>query len=95
MVVLTVYRGMQECFREYPEIYGAELADEADADAALEDAGEPQVQYEKGEPVEGEEPIKAAESKTVAHDVAEVKSDAIPTHVHDATAANKETASKE
>ena len=23
-------RGMQECFRQYPEIYGAELSDEAE-----------------------------------------------------------------
>lgn len=26
-----MFRGMQECFREYPEVYGAELADEEEA----------------------------------------------------------------
>lgn len=27
---VCVYRGMQDCFRQYPEIYGSELADEDD-----------------------------------------------------------------
>ena len=30
---------MQECFRQYPEVYGAELADEEDAAAAVEGEG--------------------------------------------------------
>lgn len=33
--VLTLrYRGMQECFRRYPDVYGAELEDDDEADAA-------------------------------------------------------------
>lgn len=33
MLIFVIYRGMQECFKKYPEIYGAELADD-DEDAA-------------------------------------------------------------
>lgn len=32
------FQGMQECFREYPEIYSAEIADDEEADAAAANA---------------------------------------------------------
>ena len=34
-ILLTTYRGMQECFREHPDVYGAELNDE-EADLPLD-----------------------------------------------------------
>jgi len=48
MDCIEKFQGMQECFRQYPEIYGAELADEEEA--AAQDAldGEPPVaEYQK------------------------------------------------
>lgn len=34
--MLTGHRGMQTCFRKYPEVYGAELADDEDAQPSLD-----------------------------------------------------------
>jgi mitochondrial intermembrane space import and assembly protein 40 len=43
--ILIFCRGMQECFRKYPEIYGAELADDEGDDAgATHDDGDPATQ---------------------------------------------------
>lgn len=38
-----IYRHMQDCFREYPEIYGSELADEEAAAAEGQAEGQPPV----------------------------------------------------
>ncbi len=69
------HRGMQECFRQYPEIYGAELADDdAEGDFPEQNADVPAVQRSSE---------SAPESTTQ-----KVVEEASP--VVDATSANKE-----
>lgn len=69
-------RHMQDCFRKYPDIYGAEIDDEEAADQELEEAvkGSPaptdaQPKELAGEPATpaqpGEHPVE--EAKTVEH----------------------------
>lgn len=85
-------RGMQECFRKYPDIYGAELADEEAADAALEESGEPPMT----DVLESREAKENLESTVVDTDLsgrhqlpgAKTLNDPIPAKWDDATAAN-------
>lgn len=93
--MLTLFRGMQECFREYPEIYGAELADEAAADETMADAGVPPL--EDSQKLRDEHDTDAESLKHATRDAsAPVKpptKDPIPTKWDDATAANEEVQS--
>lgn len=92
---------MQDCFRQYPEIYGAELADEAEAEAAQESPDAPAAQTSNETPaveyqkLRDEPPaasIGASENKPEAYNLpgAVPANDAVPAKWEDATAANKE-----
>ena len=79
-----IYRGMQDCFRKYPEVYGAELADEEEAERELNEESAP----------------PAAQSVELGQDKPETQSspatssaehEAMPKW-EDATAANQEAA---
>lgn len=74
---------MQECFRQYPEIYGAELADEEEA-SQESDAEAPSTDYQK---LREDAPTttSAAKSATDATD-AQVEAESLPS----AKAANGE-----
>ena len=66
------YRNMQTCFRQYPDIYGSELADEEDDETPGGDAvADPAL-------------VKAIDSKSKEQKTEEV----IPKEATDATAAN-------
>lgn len=64
--MLTSDRGMQECFKQYPEIYGAELADDED----------------DAEPVEGgaevASPAQKVATESAGETVEKTVSDSIP-----------------
>merc|ERR1712080_409051 len=47
MDCIEKFQGMQECFRQYPEIYGGELDDEADDESADATVGAPQEQQQQ------------------------------------------------
>lgn len=93
---------MQDCFREYPEIYAAEIADDEEptfdsppSDVSLPKAEAPKT--ELGEAVAEAVKEKAVELKEEVKPKAEVKpksevktkSETLPNTVHDATAANQ------
>jgi intermembrane space import and assembly protein 40 len=88
-------RGMQECFRKYPEIYGGELIDDD------ENAEAPGVAIEDDHQVlkEGlpESPAGVAEHKAASDALPEPKPEPtdIPQKWDDATAANKEVEKQE
>jgi intermembrane space import and assembly protein 40 len=93
---------MQDCFRQYPEIYGAEIADEEDgeapapaADAALAKDGSESLAISASS---SEQPEAVAESvkpatpavEAVQEDSQEAKGErVVPEKAHDATEANK------
>lgn len=94
-------RHMQDCFRQYPEIYGAELADDEDegAPAAAPPAGEEgaavadkAVEKAAGLADKAVEKAVEIEDKLVEKAVALEKDEKtlVPKAATDATAANKE-----
>jgi len=95
---------MQDCFRKYPEVYGSELVDDEDEEAAPAqevakeiNGGEIKSEEVKGEEVKGEE-VKGEEVKGEKgkgeEAPAQSKKEVIPHKAHDATEAN-ENASEE
>lgn len=69
---------MQECFKKYPEIYGAELADDEDG-APTPDFGddEPAPDAQKVQ-AEAEKPVEVAAPVSTAETTAEVKEEVKP-----------------
>lgn len=105
MDCIDKFQHMQDCFRQYPDIYGAELQDDeddesaktvGDAAAAAGDDGAPESGAVGGEKKlnaqYGEKVVNEAGSETVQElkkETAE-ESDVIPKAAVDATAANDE-----
>lgn len=90
---------MQDCFRKYPEVYGSELVDDEDEEAAPAhevakeiNGGEIKSELVKGGEVKGEE-VKGEKGKG-EEAPAPSKKEVIPHKAHDATEAN-ENASEE
>ncbi len=89
---------MQDCFRQYPEIYGSEIADDED-EGAPAPAPEEALAKQTNEPTIGQSAglDKPAASATEVEEKAEkVKEEAekvaekvVPKEPHDATKANK------
>ena len=91
---------MQDCFREHPEIYAAELADDDEQEGSAAEAPTPEASLVKetedaaaatpAEPVKAVEEKKEDEKKEEA-DNKETKVVEVPKAASDATAANKDT----
>ena len=79
---------MQECFKQYPEIYGAELADDEEEGAPETDAAAPLADAQK---VATESPVEAVKQSeaTSAPTVVE------PKKAQDATDANNKVEEKQ
>ncbi|KAF2684080.1 hypothetical protein K458DRAFT_339248 [Lentithecium fluviatile CBS 122367] len=76
MDCIDKFKGMQNCFREYPEIYGAELDNEEEDDDVAVDL----AQSESGKPTddvasEKAEPVPQEASDSAARDIAPRKKD--------------------
>ncbi|POR31365.1 Intermembrane space import and assembly protein 40 [Tolypocladium paradoxum] len=93
MDCIEKFQGMQECFRKYPEIYGAELSDDELAEDGVDGAG--QAPAEEYQVARDEAP--AAKETPEAHNSSGVTpvENPIPTKWEDATAANDEAAQAE
>ncbi|KAH6989137.1 hypothetical protein BKA56DRAFT_629043 [Ilyonectria sp. MPI-CAGE-AT-0026] len=78
MDCIDKFQGMQECFKKYPEIYGAELADDEDG-APTPDFGddEPAPDAQKVQ-AEAEKPVEVAAPVSTAETTAEVKEEVKP-----------------
>ncbi|CCC12673.1 hypothetical protein SMACR_05634 [Sordaria macrospora] len=93
MDCIDKFSHMQDCFRKYPEIYGAELAD----DEAAENGSVPAPAAE-GTPAKEDPELPAAASPvddapsdipaSASDATTEKTSEVVPTAAHDATAAN-------
>lgn len=80
---------MQDCFKQYPEIYGAELSDDG------EDAIDDLHQLPREEPQEASAPVAAKESSLETDNLPGVKTlddNGVPKKWEDATAADKKDA---
>ncbi|KAJ4416282.1 Oxidoreductase [Neurospora sp. IMI 360204] len=102
MECIDKFSHMQDCFRKYPEVYGAELADDEEAERASATAPAAEGTPAKEEPelpaaaspVENKQekaPETAASAVPAsAYDATTEKtSEVVPTAAHDATVANK------
>jgi hypothetical protein len=84
--LLTGLRGMQECFRAHPDVYGAELEDDEE-----EDESDPVVKDGKdAEPTKGETAI----AKVDAPSTAASEADTVESAVDSAKATAKDVAAK-
>ncbi|KAK4246180.1 hypothetical protein C7999DRAFT_42330 [Corynascus novoguineensis] len=94
MDCIDKFQHMQDCFRKYPEVYGSELVDDEDEEAApaQEVAKDIKGGEIKSEEVKGEE-VKVEKGKG-EEAPAQTKEEVIPHKAHDATEAN-ENASEE
>ncbi|PNY24980.1 Intermembrane space import and assembly protein 40 [Tolypocladium capitatum] len=91
MDCIEKFQGMQECFRKYPEIYGAELSDDELAEEGIDGAGQPSAA--EGHQVARED-AQAPAVKEIApetHNSSGVKpvENPIPTKREDAAAADE------
>ncbi|KAF7554601.1 hypothetical protein G7Z17_g2806 [Cylindrodendrum hubeiense] len=85
MDCIDKFQGMQECFKKYPEIYGAELADDEDGPDFGEEEPSPDAQKVQAEPVafdevkpEAEKPVEAAAPAPTVDTTPEVKEEIKP-----------------
>lgn len=88
---------MQECFRKYPEIYGAELSDDELAEDSVDGAAQPPVPEEYQVAREDVQAPASEESTPRENSVSSAKAvdNPIPAKWEDATAANDEVAKAE
>jgi intermembrane space import and assembly protein 40 len=84
---------MQDCFRQYPDIYGAELSDDGE-----EDAADDLHQVPRDEPQDAPAPVAAKDNRPETENLPGVKSvedSAVPKQWEDATDADKKDAQVE
>ncbi|KAG2414619.1 hypothetical protein HFD88_003810 [Aspergillus terreus] len=62
MDCIEKFKGMQDCFRQYPDVYGAELEDDDEAAAAPAEAGEAPAPAPAAEPVPAAQPETKSEN---------------------------------
>lgn len=88
------FRGMQDCFRAHPDMYGSELEDdEAELEAEIQAQEAAKAEARKGDaPAAGSETKKEAleaskkEAETPAHpEASDVVEKVVPRTAHDAT----------
>ena len=102
-VELTHYRGMQECFKKYPEVYSAELADDEEPESSAEGVAHPRnessdrppsTQEDKPSSNVGEKESQSVRSTdkevVVTHPGEDAAPVAMPSKFSDATDANNE-----
>ncbi|KAK1777775.1 hypothetical protein QBC45DRAFT_416056 [Copromyces sp. CBS 386.78] len=92
MDCIDKFSHMQDCFRKYPEVYGAELADDEEAErgSAPAPAAEGTPAKEEAELPAAASPVDAPSANPAsAHDATTEKtSEVVPTAAYDATVAN-------
>ncbi|KAJ4327667.1 Oxidoreductase [Fusarium piperis] len=81
MDCIDKFQGMQECFKKYPEIYGAELADDEDG-APTPDFGDeqpaPDAQKTSAEPIAQTATPPEAQKETAQNNTPKVQPEATP-----------------
>ncbi|KAK3353985.1 hypothetical protein B0T25DRAFT_545777 [Lasiosphaeria hispida] len=98
------FQHMQDCFRQYPEIYGSELSEDDEENTAVNpelgvaNAAEspsameiPAAQVDAAAPAKSSTPAAETEKDTLSQRLEKGIEEAVPTGAHDATKANDST----